>query len=190
VGFFYTGGNNGQASKISKGSYSKENALEMLRVLTAAGIENVNSKPHITFPLRAGIAAQSMDVIMNKLVGLTGASISLWSPKDDPVDMNALRTLVQQVGVSRVYVDLPFTLESDGPNHDAPATTVKTTERPRPQPQPQPHRDDDNKDHSDDDSNNTNNHPETPDNGASSFPSSSLSVLSCLCLIGVALSSF
>lgn len=92
----------------------------------------------VTFPVRAGIAAQSADVLLD-LVNRAGnkATLTLWSKEDDPVDMDQLEHMVTLIGRERIYADLPFSL----PGSDASAisthkgkdkkdVTIATTKRP------------------------------------------------------------
>ncbi len=102
---------------ISIAQYTNENLQEAIRTLSAADLLN----REVTFPVRAGIAAQSIGVLLN-LVEQAGpnSSLTLWSKKGDPVDMENLEHLIKNVGRHRVYTDLPFSLPNDNPSSSNP----------------------------------------------------------------------
>jgi len=73
----------------------------------------------VTIPLRASLAARSVEEILSFLYRVDQASsypvtITLWSGAQDTVDLELLYQLVKEVGKDRVYVDVPF-------NYDPPA---------------------------------------------------------------------
>jgi len=80
---------------------------ELIANMTEALNRNYVTQP-VTFAVRAGIAAQSYDVLSN-LIGssVPGSTLTVWSPPDDPVDMDALRHLINGIGHDKVYLDLP-----------------------------------------------------------------------------------
>jgi hypothetical protein len=106
---------------IKIGKYTKEHINEALRFLDNAGIDA--SKRYVTFPVRAGIASQSVEELMD-LLGKAGghASLTLWSPENDPVDIDAINHLILHVRNERVYIDLPFSLESNTSNSSTSST--------------------------------------------------------------------
>lgn len=75
--------------------------------------ENRISQP-VTYPVRAGLAANDIDVIKSLLnnTTFTRATLTIWSSEDDPVDAVKLSKLIEDVGVDRVYVDVPEDLKN------------------------------------------------------------------------------
>ena len=69
----------------------------------------------LTFPLRAGLAANSEATVLLRLVSMRiDSSFTIWSPVDDYVDMKKLNETITKLGSNYVYLDLPFSL-TDGP---------------------------------------------------------------------------
>lgn len=75
--------------------------------MTEALSRNQVTRP-VTFPVRAGIAAQSIETL-SALVHLSppGTTLTLWSPETDPVDYVGLKKLVDGLGHNKVYIDIP-----------------------------------------------------------------------------------
>lgn len=88
-------------------SYSKEQIDEML-----ATIRNNNVTQIVTFPVRAGIAAESLDNIKVLLQNVSDSTLTIWSSEGDNVNVTNLRNLIKTVGLDNVYVDVPTDLES------------------------------------------------------------------------------
>ncbi|XP_046611418.1 protein FAM151A isoform X1 [Neodiprion virginianus] len=86
---------------IIDGSYSEANVEEMINT-----IKNV-SQP-ITYPMRAGLVANSWDAI-DKLLNesASGTTVTIWSSDNDTVDDVKLSEVIQKIGVSKVYIDVP-----------------------------------------------------------------------------------
>uniref|UniRef100_A0A6B2E6H2 Putative conserved secreted protein n=1 Tax=Phlebotomus kandelakii TaxID=1109342 RepID=A0A6B2E6H2_9DIPT len=64
----------------------------------------------ITFPVRAGIAAQSLPQLaslMRTFNETNEVTLTIWSSENDAVDVEKLRTLIFSVGIDKVYVDVP-----------------------------------------------------------------------------------
>jgi len=101
---------------IIKGhKYTEDQAVEMLNLLKNNNIDI--SSTSVTFPLRAGLAANSKKFIEH-LLGAGRTTITLWSAIDDDVDMTKLYDLYD-TEKSRIYVDVPFSWET-GPNSTQP----------------------------------------------------------------------
>lgn len=82
----------------------------------AIQINNITGAPHdITFPVRAAIAAHSLDNL-NTLLGAVNATnnatLTIWSSPNDNVNIPALRRLIFAIGLDRVYVDVPEEVSS------------------------------------------------------------------------------
>lgn len=87
---------------ITKASYTKEQVQEMI---TTIGGNNVSQD--ITFPVRAGIAEQSLTQLKLLVNNITGSTLTLWHGTGDHVEIEPLRKLIGEIGIHRVYVDLP-----------------------------------------------------------------------------------
>lgn len=72
------------------------------------------TKSPITFPVRAGIAAQSkftLQNLMEEFNETNAVTLTIWSSEGDAVNVEQLRDLILSVGVDKVYVDVPKDLE-------------------------------------------------------------------------------
>ncbi|XP_067624498.1 protein FAM151B [Eurosta solidaginis] len=98
-------------ANYSEGAYTDEAIDEMV---TAIKNHNVTSKPYpITFPVRAGIAANSLDQLHNLVTAVNEtnkSSITIWSSANDFVNVEKLRNLIYSLGFDRVYLDVPQAL--------------------------------------------------------------------------------
>lgn len=64
----------------------------------------------ITYPVRAGLAANDTNVIkslMEMSSGMSNVTLTVWSSEGDKVDAEQLSTLIKDIGVTKVYVDVP-----------------------------------------------------------------------------------
>lgn len=89
------------------GSYTSEQIDKMLRVIKLNG---VNGTHPITFPVRAGIAAQSIKNLQKLVAAINEKSnptLTIWSSPNDTVNIDKLRQLILAFGVDRVYIDVP-----------------------------------------------------------------------------------
>lgn len=112
IGWTTRFGTDDPADEIREGKYTKLQMKEMLKVLRAHG-GNPPVFPHVTFPVRAGLAAESIEELLYLTARVTDSSITLWSPKTDPVNRKALQMLVHQLTNRHVFIDLPFSIEDD-----------------------------------------------------------------------------
>ncbi|CAL7934630.1 unnamed protein product [Xylocopa violacea] len=96
----------GKESNITEGRYTEDDAKAMLEELKKQQI----TQP-ITYPVRAGLAANDTDVIkslMKSSSELTkNVTLTVWSSTGDKVDAARLSTLIKEIGVGKVYVDVP-----------------------------------------------------------------------------------
>lgn len=77
------------------------------------GIKINNVKNHLTFPVRAGIAAQSipqLDHLFKSLNASNPVTFTIWSSDNDFVDVDKLREMIFYFGIEKVYIDVPKTL--------------------------------------------------------------------------------
>lgn len=68
-------------------------------------------KQKVTFPVRAGLAANSKQVML-ELLQRTNSSpfnstLTIWSSQGDFVDIDKLRNLIMECGLEKVYLDVP-----------------------------------------------------------------------------------
>ncbi|XP_022911142.1 protein FAM151A isoform X1 [Onthophagus taurus] len=88
-------------------AYTKEHVTTMLST-----IKNNNVTQRITYPVRAGIAASSVDQLSD-LVSQGDSTLTIWSSEGDPVNVQNLRSLIKKVGVKKTFIDVPASLEKD-----------------------------------------------------------------------------
>lgn len=99
-------------SHYQNGKYTREQINEMI---DAFNRNKVNGNEHpITFPVRAGIAAQSEDTLIDLLQRINqhrnesnSVTLTIWSNPNDYVDVIRLRQLIVAIGYDRAYVDVP-----------------------------------------------------------------------------------
>ncbi|XP_063914706.1 protein FAM151B isoform X2 [Zophobas morio] len=70
-------------------------------------IKGNDVKQDITFAVRAGIAAQSLDQMKLLKDEVNNCTLTIWSSEGDNVDVPKLRDLIFEYGIKRVYVDVP-----------------------------------------------------------------------------------
>lgn len=104
MGFRYEGTDN-----ETQAGYTKEQIQEMIDTLSGQNV----TQP-ITYPVRAGLAANDIDAIkllMEKSANMKEPTLSVWSSQGDKVNADQLSKLIREVGVEKVYVDVPADLE-------------------------------------------------------------------------------
>lgn len=92
-------------SNFTDGHYTDEQVNEMIDGIKRNGVRN-----HLTFPVRAGIAAQSitqLDHLYNSLKDSNHVTFTIWSSANDAVDVDKLRKMIFNFGVDKIYVDVP-----------------------------------------------------------------------------------
>lgn len=101
-------------SNFTDGNYTKDHVQRMVNVLIKNQLHN--STHPITFPVRAGIAAQSIDALHDLVSQVNktnhNVTITIWSSPQDNVNIDALRKLIFSFGLDRVYVDVPEEVSS------------------------------------------------------------------------------
>ncbi|CAL8080322.1 unnamed protein product [Orchesella dallaii] len=104
---------------ITNGSYTREQVDEMANVIKAAfTTDSEKSNAQVTFPLRAGIALNSVENINYLLdqagINFSSPSVTLWEGGDDPIlDRPLLDQFVEAINRNRVFLDLPRSLGND-----------------------------------------------------------------------------
>uniref|UniRef100_A0A7G3AMX4 Menorin-like domain-containing protein n=1 Tax=Lutzomyia longipalpis TaxID=7200 RepID=A0A7G3AMX4_LUTLO len=93
---------------FTEGTYTDDQIDSMSSAIRDNGIPR-SSHP-ITFPVRAGIAAQSqtqLTSLMKAFNETNTVTLTIWSSENDNVDVAKLRSLIFAVGIDKVYVDVP-----------------------------------------------------------------------------------
>lgn len=99
----------GKESNITEGRYSTEQFKKMVDTLA----ENHVTQP-VTYPVRAGLVANDIDAVKALLKNTTSsnATLTIWSSEGDSVNAAQLSKLIKEVGLDRVYVDVPKDLRN------------------------------------------------------------------------------
>jgi len=92
----------GWTTTAAPGEYSPGHFADLKNLL-----DKYQLKAPVTLPLRASLAAESRAAIMEYLAVNPGTSLTIWSGKEDAVDLDKLVVLIEEVGKDRVYVDVP-----------------------------------------------------------------------------------
>ena len=95
-------------SNFTEGVYTAEQVTQMID-----GIKKHNIKNPLTFPVRAGIAGQSiltLNHLYDSLKSSNYVTFTIWSSENDYVDVENLRKMIFHFGLDRVYVDVPDNL--------------------------------------------------------------------------------
>lgn len=106
------------------GEYTQQQCDDMLETLSENNV--LSTGQAITFPVRAGIAANSEEQL-HRLVAAVNetndSTLTIWSSAGDYVDVDKLRKLIFSFGLDRVYLDVPEELASqlnlDNPGNGA-----------------------------------------------------------------------
>lgn len=105
IGWTTTWGEN-----FKNGSYTEAQINLMIQTIKTNNITN-----DITFPVRAGIAAQSLPQLENLLKTFNttnNATLTIWSSVNDFVNITQLEKLIKTIGVNKVYLDVPVEVSS------------------------------------------------------------------------------
>lgn len=97
-------------SNFNEGSYTRDQVNEMIN-----GLRKNDVKNPITFPVRAGIAANSIEELKHLYDSLKNSNhvtFTIWSSADDFVDVEGLRKMIFAFGIDKVYIDVPHALYS------------------------------------------------------------------------------
>lgn len=92
----------------SEGSYTPENIVAMLTLIKENN--TVDSGQCITFPLRAGVAANSKAVLhdlIRSAEATNDCTITVWSAPFDYIGLKKLRQLILSCGSTKIYLDVP-----------------------------------------------------------------------------------
>lgn len=97
---------------VQEGSYSDDNIEQMINTIITNQIDKQGCT--ITFPIRAGIAANSMKSLTQLYSALESSnliSFTIWSSENDPVDVEKLRNFIFSFGLDKIYIDVPKKLK-------------------------------------------------------------------------------
>jgi Uncharacterized conserved protein (DUF2181) len=97
-------------SNFTEGEYTTAQVNEMID-----GIRKNNVKNPLTFPVRAGIASQSISTLTHLYDSLKDSNyvtFTIWSSDNDFVDAENLRKMIFHFGLDKVYVDVPEDLSA------------------------------------------------------------------------------
>lgn len=99
------------------GKYTHEHINHMVDAINRNEISSIEHR--ITFPVRAGIAAQSEDTLTELFRRINHnrtesncVTLTIWSSPHDYVNVPLLRQLIVTIGYDRVYVDVPADLRA------------------------------------------------------------------------------
>lgn len=95
------------------GHYTEKQIDDMIKSIRDNNIDKL--KTDLTFPVRAGIAAQSLNnlVRLQKSLNSTNdVTFTIWSSEKDAVDIEKLRSLIFEIGLDKMYVDVPELVSS------------------------------------------------------------------------------
>ncbi|KOX72097.1 hypothetical protein WN51_00958 [Melipona quadrifasciata] len=92
-------------ANATENRYTEKQIQEMIDTLKKQKV----TQP-ITYPVRAGLAANDIQVIkslLEKSSEMKNATLTVWSSEGDKVDPEQLSALIRDVGVKKVFVDVP-----------------------------------------------------------------------------------
>ncbi|KAM7354699.1 protein FAM151B isoform 3-T7 [Cochliomyia hominivorax] len=98
---------------VNNGSYTRKETNAMLEAIKNNNVTKTGQP--ITFPVRAGIAANSLNELHDlvKAVNATNeCSLTIWSSQNDFVNIDKLRKLIFSFGFDRIYLDVPEEVSS------------------------------------------------------------------------------
>lgn len=97
-------------SNYTEGSYMRDQIDAMIN-----GIQINEVKNPLTFPVRAGIAANSIEelsYLYDALKNSNHVTFTIWSSASDYVDIEGLRKMIFHFGIDKVYIDVPDVLHN------------------------------------------------------------------------------
>ncbi|KAM0735719.1 Protein FAM151B [Formica fusca] len=99
----------GKEFNIIEGGYSLKQIQTMVDTLKESQVTQ-----SVTYPVRAGLVANNIDAIKTLLKNttFTNATLTIWSSDGDSVNAAELSKLIRDVGVDKVYVDVPEDLKN------------------------------------------------------------------------------
>ncbi|CAL8105244.1 unnamed protein product [Orchesella dallaii] len=101
----------GTGEIIHEGKYTISQIKEMATTIRKYAGDPPIFK-HITFPVRAALAANSVNEIENLQGKMRSEfSITLWSAKDDQVDVSKVESMINSLGARFAFIDVPFRME-------------------------------------------------------------------------------
>ncbi|KAG7213402.1 hypothetical protein KM043_002687 [Ampulex compressa] len=95
----------GSKLNITEGRYTEEHVRTMIDALQESKV----TQP-VTYPVRAGLVANGVDSVKSLMKNssfLSNVTLTIWSSEGDEVNAVALSKLIRDMGVDKVYVDVP-----------------------------------------------------------------------------------
>lgn len=95
------------------GCYTEDHVNEMISVIKENHIDKQGIA--ITFPVRAGIAANSLNqlkILHRAFNNKINVTFTIWSSANDAVNVEKLRQFIFTIGLNKVYVDVPADLKN------------------------------------------------------------------------------
>lgn len=112
-------------SDFKDGFYTDTQIEQMVDSIKKNNINDTNLP--ITFPVRAGIAANSdtqLHWLLRSINETNKSTLTIWSSANDYVDINKLRKLIFDFGLDRVYLDVPEEVSSKLNLHKGPGNAA------------------------------------------------------------------
>ncbi|XP_055636457.1 protein FAM151B [Toxorhynchites rutilus septentrionalis] len=97
----------------SVGNYSNVDVERMINVIRSNEIDVAGYS--LTFPIRAGIAACSLEelaYLYRTLKDSNDITFTIWSGVEDAVDVDKLKLVMKTIGLNKIYVDVPEILRA------------------------------------------------------------------------------
>lgn len=97
---------------FTDGRYTIKQIFQMVEAIENNKLNETGQE--ITFPVRAGIAANSgaeLKSLFRAINESNTVTFTIWSSKDDFVDADKLNSFICEFGVDKIYVDVPEDLE-------------------------------------------------------------------------------
>ncbi|KAG6798761.1 hypothetical protein HZU73_05564 [Apis mellifera caucasica] len=87
--------------------YTEQQIQRMINTLTEQQVTQ-----SVTYPVRAGLAANDINVMKTLMEnstasGIKNATLTVWSGEGDKVNAEKLSQMIREIGVEKVYVDVP-----------------------------------------------------------------------------------
>ncbi|XP_019870474.2 protein FAM151A isoform X2 [Aethina tumida] len=102
IGWTTNYGTGGIPPNMTYAAYDEHQMNKMLEKIITNNVTH-----EITFPVRAGIVANSQKLIQELMDVVPKSTLTIWSSAGDYVDVEKLRQLIADVGVDKIYVDVP-----------------------------------------------------------------------------------
>lgn len=115
------------SESYTDGQYTTAHVSQMVDVIKENGIDEARNA--ITFPVRAGIAANSLESLVYLYCSVKDTNpvtFTIWSSANDAVNVESLRKFIFTIGLDKVYVDVPDELKVQLHLEDNPFGIIST----------------------------------------------------------------